>query len=260
RYHLREKSLKTYGGIQYRYKQGDPIPVFFDPAKPELAVLNLECLRDWFVSITVLVGILMLAVSVFVKEGNDRSSIEALSDSYDGSAPLPSLNGTEDTGILLKLNTGMSLLWRMGIPFLAGCFIGITPLLLGTQEINPGWSIGKYGAICCAIWGGALILGLVFSAGFSYTLFVDGQKREIMEVRRVGFSKHVETMKFSQVAELRLYRELWRNTNPLKNWILFIQGGSGKSITISRGYRDFQVAHEDYLNAIKMRIEYLMKR
>ncbi len=259
RYHLREKSLKGYGGIQYQYQVGDSIVVHFDPANPGSAVLNTEYLRDWFVSIIVLVGILVLSGMVFLKESNDQRVVAEVSASYDGSSPLPSIGGVKDGGGLLQLNTGMSLFWSMGIPFLGGCFIGITPLLFLTQEVNPGWGVEQYGAMGCGVWAGAFALGLVFNMGSSYTLEVDSLKQEIREIRRLGFGKSTETLPFDQVAELRLYREAWRHTNPLRNWILFVQGASGKSMTISRGYRDFQAAHEAYLGAVKARIEYLLR-
>ncbi|SHL09797.1 Protein of unknown function [Desulfatibacillum alkenivorans DSM 16219] len=260
RYHLREKSLKTYGGIQYRYKQGDPITVYYDPEDPGRAVLSREFLRDWFAGVAVLVGLLVFAVAVMLKESNDSRTADSVGATYDGASPLPNAPGVEDSGAVLKLNTGMSLMWKAGVPFFGGCFIGITPLLLLTDNVNPGWGLQQYGAICCAIWIGAALLALLISLGVSYTLYVDAHKKEIREESRVGFSKGEKTMAFSEILEIRLYRELWRKENPLKNWIMFIQSQSGRSLNISRGYRDYQTPHADYLGAIKARIEYMIAK
>lgn len=255
RYHIKERSLKTYGDIEYRYKRGDAITVYYDPRDPGQAVLNTAYLRDEFVAVTILAGFLVLAATVFIKEKRERRLVNFVKNTGGGKTELPDLPGIEDRQGVLRLNTGMSLFWRVGMPFVIVCFVGTAPGLFFLEEINPAWGIDRYMMMVSAVWLGGAIAGVLMTQCFSFTLFVDTVKKEIREEIRFCFFSKSGVYAFSQISEVRLYREKWRRENPLRNWILFIQTISGKSLTISRGFRDVQPAHSEYLGAVKKRIE-----
>jgi len=258
RYHIKERSLKTYAGIEYQYKKGDAITVYYDPRDPGQAVLSTAYLRDEFAAMIILGGFLVLAGTVFIKETRERKLVNAIKNADDGKTALPDLPVIEDRQGILRLNTGMSLFWRVGMPFVVTCFAGTAPVLFLLEEINPGWGIERYMMMVSAVWIAGAIAGLLMTWGFSFALFVDRVKKEIREEIRFCFSLKSGVVAFSQISELRLYREKWRQDNPLRNWILFIQTTSGKSLTISRGFRDVQPADSIYLGAVKMRIEQLV--
>lgn len=258
RYHVQERSLKTYAGIEYRYRTGDAITVYVDPDDPGQAVLDVSYLRDSFLALAVLGGFLVLAGTLFVKERDERRRAGAVAASDEGRAPLPDLPGVSDRPEALRLDTGMSLFWRVGMPFVIVCFAGIAPGLFLLEETHPSWGLGRYLGMVLAIWIAAAAAGVAVTRCFSFTLVVDRVKKEIREEIRLCFFQKSVAYGFSRISELRLYREKWRQDNPLRNWIMFVQTDSGRSVTVSRGFRDFQPADSVYLGAVKRRIEHLV--
>lgn len=261
RFHLKEDSLKGYGDLRSLYREGDPIFVYYNPEHPEASVLSVAYLRNGFVFITLVIGFLVLAGTHILKETRWQRQTDTLLAGVprddNGRHPLPPSPILTDSGLVLRLDTGLSGFWTLGIPFLGMSMLGVALMVVFLPEINPGWSLKPYAAFVLITWGaGLLVAG--FMKRFKHGLEVDGEKREIRETNETPFGGGGTPYGFSQVQELRLYREKWRHDNPLRNWILYIQLKSRKSLPISLRHRDLQPGQPRYLDLVKKRIEYLV--
>jgi len=262
RFHIKDGSIKRFTHLIRHYKPGDPISVWYQPDDPSVAVINTEYLRDSFGLIMVFTGFLFLAGTMIFKENawekQVRNLTASLPEGYRGGKPLPGSGILRDDGKTLTLDTGMSIYWARGVPFLIICFVALLPFVLFLDEINPGWSLACYLSIVGGAGAAGVIAGGLVSAGFKKTLVVDAALKTVTETSRTLFSNTVSAVRFSDVRELKLHRDQWHVTNTLKNWILYLHTRENRSIFVCFRHRDRQPAHQAYLSLLKTRMETLI--
>ena len=262
RFHIKNGSIKRFTHLIRHFKPGDPIPVWYQPDDPSMAVISTEYLRDSFALIMVFTGFLFMAGTMIFKENAWEKQVRNLTahlpEGYRGEKTLPGSGIVRDDGKTLTLDTGMSIYWARGIPFLIICFVALLPLVLFSDEINPGWSLASYLSIAGGAWVVGVIAGAVVSAGFRKTLVVDAVQKTVTETSRTLFSSTVSAVRFSDVRELKLHRDQWHVTNTLKNWILYLHTRENRSIFVCFRHRDRQPAHPAYLSLLKTRMEALI--
>lgn len=262
RLHLKEKSLKRFTYLIRHFKKGDPITVWYQPDDPAQAVINTEYLRDSFALIMVFAGFLFMAGTMILKEKQWQRLTDRMTalvpDNYKGNQPLPESNILTDRNGVLQLNTGMSVFWSRGVPFLFLAFIALFIMMLSTSEINPGWTLSHYLTMVGASWGAGLAAGFLVKALHRKKLEINASQKMIREISFVFFKRDTSEFKFSDMMELKLHRDQWHITNTLRNWILYLHTRSRQSIFVCFRHRDIQPAHKKYLETIKTRIEFLV--
>ncbi len=264
RFHIKEDSINDVGRHLASLRAGSPVAVFVDPADPSRAVLNVDYIRDGFLLVLVSVGFLAATAAMVAKERGWARLVAAMArdlpaSGYEGETPLPPSRVLRDEGGVLWLNTGMSVFWTMGIPFLLVSFAGLAWMALSTQTLNPGWGLLDYGSRMAGTWGLGAVLGILLRLGVRHELWVDGTKREIRERRRLLGAESSRREMFSRVEEVRLYRDVWRADNPLRYWLLYIQDRSHHSWHVLHRHRDEQPSAHAYLAAIKARMDHLFR-
>lgn len=262
RFHINERSIKKFTYLINNFKKGDPITVWYHPENPELAVINADYLRDRMALVIVLVGFLFWTGTMILKEKRWQRQVMALtaviSADYKGRQPLPSSSILKDAANMLSLNTGLSVFWSRGIPFLLFSFLSLFFMMLFLNEINPGWTLTDYLPIMIVSWLISFIAGFFVEKGFKKTLVIDAAEKKIKETSCTFFKTSLSVHDFSDIRELKLHRDQWHVTNTLKNWILYLHTKKQQSIFISFRHRDIQPAHKTYLETIKTRIEFLI--
>ncbi len=261
-FNIKDDSIKNPRNLTEYLKEGDSLPVYYNPDDPAQAVANIDFLRNSALFFIVTTGFIVMASTMIIKEASwlQQTNImrDSLGENYTGGRALPVLPLIEDNSSHLILNTGMSVFWNFGLPFFALSFICIIPLLFFSSVINPGWNLSTY----LLIIGGSLTVctlgGLFIRNAYTHQLVIDVENERILDKSRFLFKERVSSYSFSDVSELRLYREKWRHDNPLRNWILYLQTKSKKSVFISYRHRDIQPASRDYLKYIQKRVEFLL--
>ncbi|NWH05406.1 DUF3592 domain-containing protein [Desulfobacter latus] len=262
RFHIKEDSIKRYTYLIRKYKKGDVIPVWYNPHKPEEAVINTDYLRNAFALMTVLAGFIFMAATMIRKENIwmrlTQHMDEALPRTYGGDSPLPESAIIKDNGNILRLNTGMSVFWRFGVPFLFFSFVTLACHILFLDELNPTMDLMDYSTITAVSWLISLGCGVFITAGFSTMLIVDSTAKKLIETRKRFFNTSTAEYGFSQAGRVMLHRERWRETYTLRNWTLYIEKTPSPSIFVSFRHRDIQPAGETYLGHLKKRLDYLI--
>ncbi len=262
RFHIKERSIKKYTYLLRNLRKGDPIKVWYNPKYPDQAVINTDYLRNGFILIALFTGFIVMAGTMILKENRwKRQSLNltaAAGPNYNGEKPLMSSEILNDQGNILTFDTGMSVFWSFGIPFFFFSFLSVFFMLISLKEINPGWTFLNYWSLIALGWAGSLIGSFFIKKGFAHTLEINAIDKIIKEIS-VQFFRPIETKyNFSDIHEVKLYKDVWRPTNFLRNWILFLHTRSHKSLFISFRHRDIQPALSDYLDLVKRRIEYLV--
>ncbi|WP_300461115.1 DUF3592 domain-containing protein [Desulfobacula sp.] len=261
-FHFKERSIKKYKYLIRKYKKGDPIPVWVNPESPDQAVINTAYPRDGFALLVVLTGFLMMMGTMILKETRWQRQTQALTAAlpkdYQGDQPLPASGILTDSGGVVRLNTGMSIFWSFGIPFVCFSFLSLLFMMIFLNELNPGWSLLDYSSIMAGSWGASLVGGFLIKIGFRKTLEINADQKMITETSATFFKQTSRKYAFSDIQELLLERETWRKTNTLKNWILYLHTQSRQSIFVSFRHRDIQPSDEAYLGCVKQRLETLI--
>lgn len=261
-FHIKEGSIKKYKYLIQDFRKQDPIQVWVNPENPDQAVINTDYLRNGFALMIVITGFLVMAGTMIVKEKiwqqQTRNLKMALPMDYKGTQPLPSSGILSDKKGILTLNTGMSVFWSFGIPFLFFSFVSLFLMIRFLNEINPGWALSDYAGVMVLSFGACMIGGGFVNKGFKNTLEINADKKKIKQTSVVLFKPKTIVYDFSDVHELKLHQDTWRASNTLKNWILYIPIRSRQSLFVSFRHRDIQPANENYLNTVKQRIEYLI--
>jgi hypothetical protein len=264
RFHIKEDSLNDLPRYLKKLRPHQPVEIWINPEKPEEAALNREYLRDGFLLLTVCAGFIALAAAMLVKEREwDRLAQrmdKGLPEGYRGESPLPSSPLIKEDGGALILDTGMSVFWSMGIPFLIVCFAGVAWLALTTETLNPGWGLSAYFLRTGGVWlaGGALAAAVRY--GVRHRLVIDPGRGEIREHKEVFGAVWERAESFANVAEIRLVQDTWRPDNPLRYWLFYVQTRPNTSWHILHRHRDAQPSRGKYLEALKARMDWLIFR
>ena len=278
--HLEEASLKRLSALRPKVKAGDSVQVWYNPEKPEQAVLNTELPRDPFGLMLVVGGFVFMAVTMVVKERRWDRVVEqvsqALPKEYRGERPLPESDIVQDSGAVLRLQTGLSVFWRIGMPFAITSFVGMFVMMVTQEEINPGWTMAAYLGFNASFWALGLIVGFLFSAGCSTTLEVNAKTQTVTETATRFFRKQILTYRFSDISQVSLSRDGWSETNTQKGWKLALQAQNQHveakglqrlipqealrytPLFVSVRGRDTQPADQAYLEVIRKRLEFLI--
>ncbi len=262
RFHIKEKSIKRYTYLIRHFRKNDQIQVWYDPEKPNQAVINTDYLMNSFALIIVFTGFLIMVLTMILKEKlwlkRTHALVEAVYVDYNGVQPLPSSRIINDRGDILKLNTGMSVFWSFGVPFLFFSFVSLFFMMVFLNEINPGWLLSDYLIIVVSSFACSIVFGFFVTSGFKKVLEINKPSKKIKEISKSLFKRSEKIHDFSDIKELSLHRDTWRKTNSLKSWIFYIRTISGQPLYISFRHRDIQPAYESYLGILKERIKYLV--
>jgi hypothetical protein len=259
RFHFKERTIKKYKHLIRDFKKRDPITVWVNPESPDQAVINTAYLRDGFALLVVLTGFLMMIGTMILKENRWQRQTQmltaALPNDYQGTQALPASGILTDSGGIVRLNTGMSIFWSFGIPFVCFSFLSLLFMMIFLNELNPGWSLLDYSSVIAGSWGASLVVGFFVKTGFRKTLEINADQKMITETSATFFKQTTRVYAFSDIQELKLERETWRTANTLQNWILYLHTRSRQSIFVSFRHRDIQPSDETYLGCIKQRLE-----
>ncbi len=262
RFHIKQDSIQQYKRLITGLKKGDTLTVWYNPEKPEESVINVAYLRNGFVMLIVFAGFVVLSGTMIFKEYQWKKQVQhlagVLGEDYNGKTPLPPSAVVTDQNNVVRLNTGMSVFWNFGIPFLFVSFTGIAPMLLLLDEINPDWSLSSYlkvVALCWALGAGA---GVVVQKGFRDSLEIDGRLKQIRAVSLRFFRSSTRVYRFSEIVQVKMEREKWRFNNPLRNWMLYMQIQSKPTLFVCYRHRDIQPSSESYLAIVKKRLEHMI--
>lgn len=259
RFHIKQDSIQRYKHLIMDYKKGDPITVWYNPDKPEDSVINVAFLRNSFVMFLGFAGFVVLSGTMVAKEYQWKKQVQSfiglLDKDYDGTTPLPRSAVIADHDNVLKINTGMSVFWNFGVPFLFASFLGVGFMLLTLQEINSHLSLFNYLNVMVLFWILGITAGVVMKKGFKNFLDIDVPKGEIRNVFVSFFRPATEVYRFSDIVDIKMEREKWRYNNPLRNWIFYLTTRSNRALFVCYRHRDIQPSSEIYLTTVKKRLE-----
>ena len=262
RYHIEEENLKTFYGLE-AYRKGDPIPVYYNPDRPKESVLNADYLRNHFLFISPILGLIAMALCMVSREARWKRIIEAVSsrfsEGYDGSRPLtlPGESMVLDTGALLKLDTSMSIFWYLGMPSAVTGFLGMAYMGFFLQPINPGWTLKNYVAVLFVLMGVALMMSAV-TRRFKHFLEIDRAAQEVREIHRGLFGEKIKSIPFGSVEGSKVSQEAWHHTHTLKGWTLHLKIKNQRPLFIAYRTRDLQPQDRGYLEVLRNRMDYLI--
>ncbi len=262
RYHLKEDSLSGIGSHVSGLRPHQRVDVYVKPGEPKTAVLNVQYIRDGFLFGIIILGFVVATATMLYKEKRwnrlTEDMVEALPDGYDGRTALPSSKLVRDKGGVLWLNTGMSVFWSFGAPFLVICFAGVGVLMLITDTLNPAMGLEDYLLAVCGVWAAGVAVGLAFTFGTAHEMEIHANDREVREHTRMFGPRKTRTAPFSEFVEVILKRDVWRPDNPLRNWLFYLHQKGNRSWHILHRHRDIQPSSFAYLDRVKRRVEHVV--
>jgi len=262
-FHVQQRNIKHFTYLLDGYKTGDSIPVWYNPKKPEEAVINASVLKTPFIILVGFIGFALLSAAMIYKESKWENQVqtfdELATNTYTGHTPLPASDILSDQNDILRLKTGTSIFWGFGIPFVMLSYVGIAFMMFTLPELDSTMSIFDYTKILFGIWVIAGILSFVILKRLSSKIVINRATQLLTFTNRRFFSTSVLTYQFDELDAISLEQEHWDHRNSLKEWSMYLRPLTQQPVIFIRyAWKDLQPSSKIYLEILKKRIEALI--